>query len=402
MNPHNRAKRRIRPPRVLMESVLCLKYCGCFLVAALALDPSCSKKPEPAPAELANKPSHPTGAPPEGAPAQHQQALTQSSTEATTQSPVSATATSGANSNSPTAEAPPNPTRSPAEIAQMFKTTGDRQAAIAAIRQFATNTPASFPELSALLKTGDPDLAMLGAQGLASLGSKEAAAELISAVQNAQPGATKRQLSAALASFSNPDAANLFLGLMGSPQDRELAAAAQSALGNSANAAVLQEIVQRYQASSAADERDGLVAALRYSQSPQCVDALLAILNAQKVVSATEPLGLAAADTLGIIGTTNAVSPLFAYLGNLGPSDTSPVYDSIGRISNPEALPLITSIAYGQVPGSTLYSRMAAVQALGNYSSNLVSPALTWLAQNDPNAGIKDAAGAALQRAAGR
>src|ERR1035441_1468310 len=114
MNPHNRAKRRIRPPRVLMESVLCLKYCGCFLVAALALDPSCSKKPEPAPAELANKPSHPTGAPPEGAPAQHQQALTQSSTEATTQSPVSATATSGANSNSPTAEAPPNPTRSPA------------------------------------------------------------------------------------------------------------------------------------------------------------------------------------------------------------------------------------------------------------------------------------------------
>jgi HEAT repeat protein len=284
----------------------------------------------------------------------------------------------------------------------MFKTTGDRQAAIAAIRQFATNAPASFPELSALLKTGDPDLAMLGAQGLASLGSKEAAAELISAVQNAQPGATKRQLSAALASLSNPDAANLFLGLMGSPQDRELAAAAQSALGNSANAAVLQEIVQRYQASSAADERDGLVAALRYSQSPQCVDALLAILNAQKVVSATEPLGLAAADTLGIIGTTNAVSPLFAYLGNLRPGDTSPVYDSIGRISNPEALPLITSIAYGQVPGSTLYSRMAAVQALGNYSSHLVSPALTWLAQNDPNAGIKDAAGAALQRTAAR
>jgi HEAT repeat protein len=209
-------------------------------------------------------------------------------------------------------------------------------------------------------------------------------------------------LSAALASLSNPDAANLFLGLMGSPQDRELAAAAQSALGNSANAAVLQEIVQRYQASSAADERDGLVAALRYSQSPQCVDALLAILNAQKVVSATEPLGLAAADTLGIIGTTNAVSPLFAYLGNLRPGDTSPVYDSIGRISNPEALPLITSIAYGQVPGSTLYSRMAAVQALGNYSSHLVSPALTWLAQNDPNAGIKDAAGAALQRTAAR
>jgi HEAT repeat protein len=243
---------------------------------------------------------------------------------------------------------------------------------------------------------------MLGAEGLASLGSKEAAADLIAAVQNAPQGASKRQLSAALARFSNPDAASLFLGLMASPQDRELAAAAQSALGNSANPSILQEIVQRYQVSSAAEERDSLVAALRHSQSPQCVDALLAILNAQKVVSATEPLGLAAADTLGIIGTTNAVSPLFAYLGNLRPGDTSPVYDSIGRVSNPDALPLIASVAYGQAPDSTLYSRMAAVQALGNYSPNLVSPALTWLVQNDPNAGIKEAAGAALRRAATR
>lgn len=284
----------------------------------------------------------------------------------------------------------------------MLKTTGDKQAALAAIRQFATNNPASFPDLLSLLKSGDPDLSTLGAEGLASLGTKEAATELISAIQNSQPGASKRQLSAALANFSNPDAAELFLGLMGSVQDRELAAAAQTALGNSANAAVLQEIAQRYQSSSNADERDSLIAALRHSQSPQCVDALLAILNAQKVVSSTEPLGLAVADTLGIIGTTNAVGPLFAYLGNLRPGDTSPVYDSIGRVSNPESLQLIASVAYGQVPGSTLYSRMAAVQALGNYSSNLVSPALTWLVQNDPSAGIKEAAGAALQRAAGR
>jgi len=148
-------------------------------------------------------------------------------------------------------------------------------------------------------------------------------------------------------------------------------------------------------------DRETAYAAIRHMQNPDSVDGLLAILSDQKVISSTDPLGLATVDTLGIIGTPTAVSNLFLHLSSLREGATSPVYDSIGRVSNPEALPLIASVAYGQVAGSSLYARMAAVQALGNYSSNAVYPALNWLIQNDPNAGIREAAGQALGRAAG-
>jgi HEAT repeat protein len=284
----------------------------------------------------------------------------------------------------------------------MLKTTGDKQAALAAIRQYATNNPHSLGEMSALLKSTDSEIAILGAEGLAGLGTKEAAAELIAAIQEAQPGNTKRELVSALATFSNPQAAGLFMTLAGSSQDRELASAIQQALGNSASSTVLSEVVQRYQSTTSPEERDNLIAAIRHMQNPDCVEGLIAVLNEQKVVSSTEPLGLAAADTLGIIGSTNAVSYLFSQFNNLRPGDTSPVYDAIGRVSNPESLPLLASIASGQVAGSSLYARMSAVQALGNYNSTLVAPTLNWLIQNDSNAGIKEAARVALQNSAGR
>jgi HEAT repeat protein len=69
---------------------------------------------------------------------------------------------------------------------------------------------------------------------------------------------------------------------------------------------------------------------------------------------------------------------------------------------NPESLPLLASVAYGQAPGASLYSRMAAVQALGNYNAQQVQPALNWLIQNDQNAGIREAATNALKRVSGR
>lgn len=289
-----------------------------------------------------------------------------------------------------------------AAVAEALKATGEKQAALGAIRQYAANHPESLKEMAAMIKSSDPDFTMVGAQGLVALATKEAAAELITAVQQTAPGTTRRELAAALSSFSSPQAADLFMALAGSTQDRELASAIQHALGNSANDSVLANAVQRYQSSTSPEERDNLIAAIRQMQNSDCVAGLIAVLNEQKVVSSTEPLSLAAADTLGIIGSTNAVTYLFGYLNNLRPGDTSPVYDAIGRVNNPESLPLLASAAYGQAAGSTLYSRMSAVQALGNYNSGLVTPVLNWLIQNDPNTGIQEAARVALQNSAGR
>lgn len=292
--------------------------------------------------------------------------------------------------------------KSAREIVELFKFTGDRETAYAAIREYAEKHPASLAELSSLLRSGDADYAVLGAQGLVKLATPQAATELIAGIQNTPAGPLRRELSGALSEFNQAEAAEVFFGQLRSSQDREMVSAVQTALGNSATDALLSEAVKRYRTSNSGAERDNLIAAIRHMQSPECVDGLLSVLNEQRVVSTTEPLSFAVADTLGIIGTTTAVSNLFQHLSSLREGASSPVYDAIGRVSNPEALPLIAAVAYGRVAGSSLYSRMAAVQALGNFSSNAVFPVLNWLLENDQNSGIRGAAGNALQRAAGR
>lgn len=366
-----------------------LKYSGCSLAVAFIMGLGCSKREEVNQEETTKPRPVVSRAMLEPRPSERNQLTGKPATESPTGVPLPSTMVP---------EAPPTL----GEITNMLNSTVEKQIALAAIRHYVTNNVNSLNEMSVLLKSPDSQVAALGAVGLAALGTRDAAAQLITAIQELAPGNTKRELTAALASFSNPEAAEMFIALAGSSQDRDVAAAIQRALGNCATGLVLTEVVQHFQSSNSSEERDNLVASIRHMQSPGCVDGLISILSDQKVVSTTEPLGLAIADTLGIIGSTNAVNYLFGRLDNLRPGDTSPIYDAIGRVSNPESLPLLAAVAYGQIAGSAPYSRMAAVQALGNFSSSQVAPVLNWLIQNDPNAGIKESARAALQNSAGR
>ena len=378
------------PPPQIMSRKLRL-FPTLILTLLLADFPGCSKKPEVGnampPAEPS--PAHPGSAGTAvGEPAG--QAVVPPGVPSTANKPAGGEASA------------PKPPSSPPEIAQMLKTTDNNEAAYTAIREYASKNPLCFPELSALLRGGDPDLALLGAHGLSALSTPEAATDVLAAIGAAQAGLPKRQLAEALANFKSPELAELFLGLLGTSQEREIVYASQRALANSADTPLLNQVVQRYEASNSATERDNLTAAIREMQNTNCVEGLLSILNQQRVVSSTDPLGLAAVDTLGIIGSPGAVSNLFTHLWSLREGASSPVFDSIGRVSNPESLPLIGSVALGQVPGASLYSRTAAVQALANYSGPQVQSTLNWLVQNDPNGGIREAAANALKRVAGQ
>jgi len=167
----------------------------------------------------------------------------------------------------------------------MLKTTGKKEAACAAIREYASKHPASFTEMSTLLRSGDADLALLGAHGLSALSTPEAA-DLINAIQAAQPGLFKRGLSEALSNFKNPELTGLFLGLLGTSQEREVLYASQRALANSADTLLLNQVVQRYEASDSATERDNLVAAMRHMQNTNCVEGLLS----RMITTSSRPL----------------------------------------------------------------------------------------------------------------
>jgi HEAT repeat protein len=292
--------------------------------------------------------------------------------------------------------------RSAAEIAQELKAGGDRDAAYAAIRTYARANPAAFTELSAWLHSGEADLVALGAQGLAALSTPEAAADVIGVFQATPPGLPRRELGSALAGFNNPALAGLLLDVLGASEDRELVFSCQQALAKAADTPLLNEVVRQYEASNSGKERENLAGAIRHMQNASCVEGLLGVLNQQRVISSIDPLGLAAVDTLGIIGNQVAVSNLFAYVSLQREGASGPVLEAIGRVMNAESLPLLASVAYGRGPGASRDSRVAAVTALGNFTPPQVEPVLNWLIQNESNPSIREEATKALRRVTGQ
>ena len=364
----------------------------CWIWIALACCVGCSKQKDQASADSSGGVIS-TSAPSEGV---------KSSVFAAQKAPsgVPAQAPAKSETSAPVANAPVESKKfsSAGEVAQYLKGGGDRNIAIASIRELAQSNPGMLAEAAQLSKGSDADLALLGAHALSAIGTPEAATELLAALQSAQNGPLKRELCGALQAFTNAQAASVFWGVLGASGDQEVKSSAEVALGRMADANLTAEMVQRYRASNSAEEKDALLAALRQIQNAEAAGQLLGIINEQKAISSLDPLGLAAVDTLAVIGTPEAVSNLVSRLSAVAPGETSPIYDAIGRVSNTESLPLIAQAAYGQFAGSTAYSRLAAIQALGNFNSNAVYPVLSYLVQNDQSRSIQESAQTALKR----
>lgn len=256
----------------------------------------------------------------------------------------------------------------------------------------------SFPEGAAVLQNGDASLAALEAESPAVPATPETAADLITRIQTTPSGRARRQFSSALASVNNRALATLFLDVLATSQERDIVFPVLRALANSADTPLLNQVVQRYQGSNSMTERQNLVDAIRHMQNAACVEGLLAIIDQQRVLSSVDPLVLAAVDTLGAIGSQEALSPLFTRLQSERDEASSLLLDAIGRVHNPGSLPFLTSVANGQMPSPRLNSRLAAIQALGNFNDDEVQRALSSLSQNDPNPEVRAAAARATAR----
>lgn len=223
---------------------------------------------------------------------------------------------------------------------------------------------------------------------------KDAVVELnlSTAASATPPKPTREELDAALTNLNLQQLTGWFLDMLASRQDPELLVLVQQGLARVGDTTLVNELARRYEAATSDIERENLADALRHQQNAHCVPGLVAILNRRPVASGADPLGLAAADTLGIIGDPVAVSHLLAHLWTLPEGMRSPLFESIGRVSNPESLPLLASVASGQISGATLYSRLAALQALSNFGSEQVAPILSRLMREDPDSSIRAAA----------
>jgi HEAT repeat protein len=105
---------------------------------------------------------------------------------------------------------------------------------------------------------------------------------------------------------------------------------------------------------------------------------------------------LAVVDTLGIIGSPQAVTTLVGLMNKIPDGELSlELMDAMGRVMNPDSLGLLLAVAKGE-QSACVSARLAAMQALPHYGRSYVTPALSVIAQGDSNDEIKSAAKAAL------
>jgi len=132
-------------------SFSCTKAIACAANMLLSLPKGCSKKAEPPRGESAEQPSVASPSNPDSSPSEYQQADAKPATESPTRDELPTPTTSRADIAQPKGSLLPDTPRSPAEIAQMLKSTRDKQVALDAIGQYTTNNPHPLGEMSALL-----------------------------------------------------------------------------------------------------------------------------------------------------------------------------------------------------------------------------------------------------------
>ena len=267
------------------------------------------------------------------------------------------------------------------EILSAYEASGNRDAAMAQIRQLLADRPEMMADLAQAASRGNRDQQLLLAEGLAAVGTETAIQELMRLIQAASSGDARTDLVEAMAKATNTESAAFLLDTLLATSDEDLMQAAQRALGNMCDQSLFGEMVARYVHSQSEGERDNLLGAIRYISDPAAVP-YLAELAALPNTDFDDPLALAVVDTLGIIGTPEAVQALFDLLAAVPTGQSLPILDSIERVSNPDSFDLLGQVARGRQSAS-IEARLAAMDALARLMSPPVEALLRELLRSD-------------------
>lgn len=207
-------------------------------------------------------------------------------------------------------------------------------------------------------------------------------------------GDEKMQLAHEVSAIRDRAAAPVLLGWATITPDRALLRSALAALGTLADAELIADIQRRYAAAFREDDRYRLGQVLRHITNPQAAPALISLAEDD-----TAPLQLttAATEALATIGTPAAVSVLLGKLETAPPDDTGRLATALSRIDNAGALPALQYAAIGNKDASSERTRVAAIQALGNFHDAPTREILQRLS-GEPSAAIREAARGVLDR----
>ena len=256
--------------------------------------------------------------------------------------------------------------RTIAGLGSYLATGGDPALAAEKLRQFAAQGDAVIPDFKALLADPTPAVARLGAEGLASIGTPAALQELVAYLQALAPeDEQRRELASVLAETArNAESVPYWNALLEKADLAEdVRDAAVSALAHSLNANDLTELGNRYAASQDETARQAWADVVRQVEGAEQVPQLITLAGDPGAAAASDPLVLAAWDTLATIGAPQGVSKLLAWTDQVNGAAAPALAHAISMVRNPASLAILQQASSSGSPRQ----QAAAARALENF-----------------------------------
>lgn len=208
-------------------------------------------------------------------------------------------------------------------------------------------------------------------------------------------GPEKSTLGTEVGAIRDRAAAPVLLDWAVSTTDRSVLRSALEALGPLADAELIAEIRSRFAAAFRSDDQYRLAKVIRNITNPDAAPALMDLANDP---AAPPQIAVAATEALATIATPPAVSLLLGKIEEVPADDTQRLITAISRIDRTEALPTLRYAAVGNKDTPSDRARVAAIQALANFSDDETRQLLRDLG-GDASGMVREAARAVLARA---
>jgi HEAT repeat protein len=239
---------------------------------------------------------------------------------------------------------------------------------------------ASLPILEKALKSESPELSQMAATALCEIGTAEAAHLLLETIAEETDPSWKESLEAILAAWSDPRAAEVFVGALHNNRDAHLRQVIAGVLAPLLTGEMAEPLLQQFSKAGAdTDFRLGVAETLSLTQSEAVASVLASYLNSIAGDEAIRLLGDAAA-RIGNRAVTAAILNAYRRIGNNENLDT--FLKIISKITNPDSVSAFAE-ALGRPDDQTNTWKLAAA-GLSRFGTPDAIDALLKEARNAP------------------
>jgi HEAT repeat protein len=254
----------------------------------------------------------------------------------------------------------------------------------------------AVPALIELMAEGDPQAGVWAAEALSRIGTPLATVSLLDALEQIKESAYKEEVGKRISGISNHESWPILLDAVQDTGDATVLRAAGSALARMADTPIMDEIIARFDASTESADAARLAQIVSNITSSRATEALVALAG-DVATPPRDALERAAISALGKIGDPQSVSYLLRKLEASPPGEGAYVFNTITRISQPQAQAALLYAAAGNKEVSADNGRTAAVQALRNYPDERTCQLLESIIAQEENTRVATAAIRALE-----